>query len=305
MEDGQPFRILSLDGGGARGIYPAQVLSRIEPTYDVKIRDCFDLIVGTSTGSILAGAAATAIPMDTVVNLFDAHAQRIFKKSLLRPGLFRSRYSTKPLEKVIRTYIPETTLGNLSAALMITSSDISTGGVHVFKSCYLMDLGETYVRDRDVLLSDAILASCAAPTYFDPSTVGQYLLADGGLWANNPSIIAVTEAISKFDKDIREIQVLSIGTGRVREMYTKRKSWGFLTGWGNKKLISCLLNVQSQASSNMASLLLKEQYLRLDPEIGDWDLDDTRHLDNLKALADRDFTHAHDVIRSHMRTPVL
>ena len=92
------------------------------------------------------------------------------------------------------------TLGEISTPLMITSSDISTGGVHVFKSRYLKDLGEPYVRDGNVALSEAILASCVAPTYFDPMPVGDFLLADGGLWANNPSIIALTEAVSKFGR---------------------------------------------------------------------------------------------------------
>ena len=89
---------------------------------------------------------------------------------------------------------------------MITSSDISTGSVHLFKSRYLGELGEPYVRDGAVLLSDAILASCSAPTYFDPVHVDNYLLADGGLWANNPSIIALVEAVSKFGQPIEQYE---------------------------------------------------------------------------------------------------
>ena len=98
----------------------------------------------------------------------------------------------------MRTCLPDLTLGQISAPLIITSSNIATGGVHVFKSRYLAELGEPYVRDRDIPLIEAILASSAAPTYFDPVQVDESLLADGGLWANNPSILAVTEAISKF-----------------------------------------------------------------------------------------------------------
>ena len=197
----------------------------------------------------------------------------------------------RPSKTCCKNTCPKTSSGIYRAPLMITSADISTGGVHVFKSRYLGDLGEPYERDGDVLLREAILASCAAPTYFDPKVVGPYLLTDGGLWANNPSIIALTEAISKFKKGVEEVRIFSIGTGHTTTMYTKRGSWGLLTGWGGNKLVSYTLGLQSQASTNMAKLILGDRYLRLDPEIDSWELDDTRHLANLKALAERDFTY--------------
>ena len=197
------FSILAVDGGGTRGIYAAQILARIEQALGERVEECFDLLAGTSTGSIIAGAAAAGIPMNKVVELFQRESPRIFGKARFPSFIsmfFRSRYSRRSLETVLQEYLPRIVLRDLSAPLMITSADISTGGVHVFKSRYLKDLGEPYERDGDVLLGDAILASCAAPTYFDPIIVGPYLLADGGLWANNPSIIALTEAISKFKR---------------------------------------------------------------------------------------------------------
>ena len=186
---------------------------------------------------------------------------------------------------------------------MITSSDISTGGVHVFKSRYLKELGEPYVRDANVALSDAILASCVAPTYFDPMLVGDFLLADGGLWANNPSIIALTEAVSKFGRSVSQVRILSIGTGHSVNLYTERRLWGLLTGWGRQELVSYVLRLQSDASANMAKLLLADRYLRLDPEIESWGLDDIKHLDNLKALAIRDFTQQSEAIAKNLKVP--
>ena len=198
MVQDDAFHILALDGGGARGIYSAQILASIEEVSGAPVREHFDLIAGTSTGSIMAGAAAAGIPMTRVVELFKKESPRIFRKRWLGSFHIRSKYSRRSLERVIRSCVSNLTLGEILTPLMIMGSDISTGGVHVFKSRYLKDLGEPYVRDADVSLSDAILASCAAPTYFDPVPVGDSLLADGGLWANNPSIIALTEAISKF-----------------------------------------------------------------------------------------------------------
>ena len=295
------FNILALDGGGIRGIYTAHVLARMEDTLKVPIQECFDLIAGTSTGSILAGAASMNIPMETLVDLFENRADLIFRKRRFSFFPFiRSRYSTEPLDRLIGEYVPEVTMGEVPTPLIITSSDISTGGVHVFKSRYLRDLGEPYLRDGEVRLRDAILASCAAPTYFDPKSVGEYLLADGGLWANNPTMIAVTEAVSKFRIPMDKIRVLSVGTGRTANYYSRSRGWGILTGWGRQKLVSYVLGLQSQASTNMAKLMLGDRHLRLDPEIQSWKLDDTRHLNNLKALADRDFTHNNKAILANL-----
>lgn len=290
MNEAEPFYILALDGGGARGIYPAQVLTNLERQLGVSVKDCFDLIAGTSTGSIIAGAAAAGMPMAEIVELFEREAPRIFRKRLLRRGGFRSRYDHKLLGSVIRRHLPGKTLGEIATPLLITSSDISTGGVYVFKSRYLQEVGKGYVRDGNVPLADAILASCAAPTYFDPAAVGNYLLADGGVWANNPSIIALTEAMSAFGKGLGEVSVLSIGTGHAALFYRQQRNWGAVTGWGGVKLFAYMMSAQSQASANMSKLLLQDRYLRLDPETEHWAMDDTKHLGNLKALADRDFT---------------
>ena len=297
------FHILALDGGGARGIYSAQVLARIERSLGLSIAECFDLIAGTSTGSIVAGAGAAGIPMGDVVRLFETESSRIFRKRPLRSFLFQSRYSRKPLESVVRRCVGDITLGQISKPLLITGSDLHTGGVYVFKTGYLRDLGEQYLRDGDTLLSDAILTSCAAPTYFDPAPAGGTLLADGGLWANNPSVIALTEGVSKFRRSLEEVHVLSIGTGHSVSLYRQSGRWGLLTGWGREKLVGYVMSLQSQASKNIAELLLEERYVRLDPEIENWGLDDTENLDNLKALANRDFTHWGEAIMGNLRGP--
>ena len=294
------FKILALDGGGARGIYAAQLLARIEQEFDVCIKDCFDLVAGTSTGSIIGGGAAVGIPMIAIVHLFESKASQIFRKKLHRCPLFVSKYSKEPLKRVLDYYLPSITFGRISSPLMITSSDISTGGVHVFKSSYLNELGRTYVRDKDVQLRDGIIASCAAPTYFAPEAVGNHLLSDGGLWANNPSMISCAEAISKFSKNLEQIKILSLGTGytATNRYSLNTHAWGFLTGWKREKFISHILDLQSQASTNMAELLLKENYLRLDCLIDNWELDSIKNSDNLKSLADKDFAEQANEIRT-------
>lgn len=302
MENEENFNVLALDGGGTRGIYAAQILANIEQNFHVSIKDCFNLIAGTSTGSIIAGAIATDIRMQKVVQIFECKASQIFRKKHYLSPLFISRYSKKPLEKVLDNYLPSITLGEIVTPLMIMGSDIGTGGVYVFKSKYLGESNALYVRDKDVQLRDAILASCSAPLFFDPQKMGDSLLADGGLWANNPSVISFTEAISKFKKKIEQIKILSIGTGHTAtQKYNNRKCcWGFLNGWGREKFISYILDLQSQASTNMARLLLNKNYLRLDPTIDNWALDDVTHLGNLKALANKDFIENAQKIKAFM-----
>ena len=298
MSKRKPFYILALDGGGTRGIYSAKILERLEESLEVPIKDCFDLIAGTSTGSIIAGAAAIGIPMEKMVELFEREGPKIFRRKLHRFSWFSSQYSKKPLETALDKHLSSTTkLGEIPIPLMVISSDISTGGVWVFKSKYMKELGQPY--SRELLLKDAILSSCAAPTYFDPHEVynslekSNSLLVDGGLWANNPSIFAYTEAISKFDKEIDQIRILSIGTtSKINNMYDKKSCWGVLTGWGGRKFIHYILGLQSQASTNMARLLLGEdQYLRIQPEEGDSSLDDigTEFFTKLKNDANKDF----------------
>ena len=266
MKNPDTFHILALDGGGTRGIYTAQLLAKIERAFQTPIKACFDLIAGTSTGAIIAGAAVSDIPMQDIVELFDTETPHIFRRRWYRIPLFLSKYPSEKLAQILTAHIPATPLGEIPTPLMITSSEIAKSEVHIFRSSYTDEFGESNPSDKDVNLRDAILASCAAPTFFAPKSLDNFLLADGGLWANNPSTIAFTEALSTFGKDTREIRMLSIGTGHSVNMYRNRRGWGFITGWGGAKLTSYVMSLQSQASANMAKLLLKENYLRINPK---------------------------------------
>ena len=290
MQNTNTFRILALDGGGTRGIYTAQLLAKIEHAFQIRIKTCFDLIAGTSTGAIIAGAAVSDIPMQDIVELFETETPYIFRRRWYRIPLFLSKYPSQKLAQILAAHIPATPLGEITVPLMITSSEIAKSEVHIFRSNYgSRDSAGTPPTDNSVNLRDAILASCAAPTFFAPKPLGNYLLADGGLWANNPSTIAFTEALSVFGKDPRDIHMLSIGTGHSVNMYRNRRGWGFITGWGGAKLTSYVMTLQSQASAGMAKLLLKENYLRINPKIDFWELDTLTQLDTLKSLAEYDF----------------
>jgi patatin-like phospholipase/acyl hydrolase len=300
------MRLLAIDGGGIRGIYAAHVLERIQEEFNLEFCRDFDLIAGTSTGSIIAAALAYDIPLAKVTNLYREQGQIIFKprRWSLKGAIF-PRYASDPLRDALEDVFQDATLSDAKTKLVIPATDIGNGGVHVFKSNY----DEGFVRDRNVKVVDAVLASCSAPSYFAPARVGPYQLSDGGLWANNPSLVAVTEALSRLGAERSQIRLLSVGTGIGKNYYplsNSRGRWGFVTGWGMLKFISMLMNLQSATASNVVQLLLeKHQSLRINFESDmPLSLDDMRIIDDLVSKADKadkDFTHNSAAIRSLLR----
>lgn len=206
----QTFKILSIDGGGMRGVFPAHILCCMTQRLGINVGEQFNMIAGTSTGAIVAAAIACKIDPAVVVSLYREYGPYIFsrKKSLLpakyQPA-FQSLYNNDQLKTILENIFKEIKLGEITIPLLLPATDIGNGGVHVFKSGYSKD----FTRDKEVLLRDAILASCSAPTYFNPMKFKEYLLADGGLWANNPALAAVIDAQHRLNINLSDIRILS------------------------------------------------------------------------------------------------
>ncbi|MDZ7662526.1 CBASS cGAMP-activated phospholipase [Thiohalophilus sp.] len=298
------MNILSIDGGGIRGIYAAHLLKQIQDEIGIQYTDHFDLIAGTSTGSILAAALATKYPLEKVVALYEQHGKEIFSR---RPaswlGVLRAKYSSSSLKKQLERVFEEKTLSDTDTNLLIPATDIGNAGVHVFKSPY----DPEFVRDRDIRIADAVLASCSAPLYFSPHRVDKYLLADGGMWANNPSLACLVEAQKRFNIEISQVRLLSIGCGIGHRYYKQKnrdsRAWGLVSGWGGPKLVDTILNLQSQTTANMVELLLEpEQYLRLNFEHAEkLTLDDVGVIPELLSKADHDFAHNAAKVRKFLQ----
>lgn len=306
----KPFRILSIDGGGIRGVYPAHILHCIESRLGITLYDAFDMIAGTSTGSIIAAGVATQVDAASFVHMYREHGAKIFNKRTftwpkwlwkdqIQP-MIHSLYGSEYLENIFTGIFKEQRLGEIKKPLLLPASDIGNGCVHVIKSGYSPE----FTRDNDVLLKDAVLASCSAPTYFNPHKLNHYLLADGGLWANNPALAAVIDAQKRLGVDLSDIQIFSIGTGHSKTMYgaNQMRRWGLANGWRHKEFISFILSLQSQSAMNYLGLLLNEdQILRVDFESDlPLPLDDISKLDDLVARADHDFTHDSEKIRKFL-----
>lgn len=265
---GKPFYILSVDGGGFRGVFAAHILKRMEENMGVSWLDQFDMFAGTSTGSIIAGGLACGLNASDICAFYEEHGSRIFKRRLcawLDPWkMLASHYSHKTLSELLHDKIDGITLGQVSRPLIIPAVDIGNGKVHVFKSKY----SDGFIRDPEFKVADAILASCSAPTYFDPHLVSHYRLADGGIWANNPSLVAAIDAHYRLGVAFEDIKILSIGSGATKYYYpeaikSRAKNcirqcfgWGLLTRWGRGKLVDLILSLQSDSAHNMLCLML-------------------------------------------------
>lgn len=300
------FKILSVDGGGFRGVYAAHILARIEQEYNIDWKKTFNLLAGTSTGSIIVAGLACGIKATDICDFYKKHGSKIFKKRLIPTcGILSSKYNNKYFNSILKEIFKDRTLGEIDIPLILPATDIGNGTVHVFKTSY----DKEFVRDRNVKVRDAILASCSAPTYFDPYKIENYFLVDGGIWANSPSLVAVIESMHRLDQKIDDLKVFSIGTGIQNAFYSQKNhwwhhltGWGFASRWQGSKFIKMLLNLQAETANNMTKLLLQsDQLLRIN-----FKTDSTLPLDNIKELndlisrADRDFSHNAKKIKSFL-----
>ena len=242
------IKILCIEGGGVRGVFPAYILSCIEDRLNINLFETFDIVAGTSSGSIIASAIATQQSLQPVLDLFRNQSEEMYKKASnaipFSEQIFASAYDSSSLAQVLEKQFENTTLGDIRKPLLIPATNITNGTPYIFKSNY----AEKFSINVGVKLSDAILASCAAPSFFDPHKVDPYLLADGGVWANNPALVAIIEAQKEFGFKPENIEILTVGTGASNVTYgtsTNRK-WGIVNGWGTGKFLELVLSLQSQ-----------------------------------------------------------
>lgn len=258
-------KILCLDGGGVKGLFAAQILAELESAAGEPLYRYFDMLSGTSTGAIIAAGLALGIPASQICSLYIEHAAEIFPQSkrILR-GIRRicgSKYTNQALSNQLMLIFQNATIGDCKTRLLIPSYNLSTGKVQVFKTSHSEDLRFDYKRK----LVDVLLATTAAPTYLPPyrTSTGTYI--DGGIGSNNPSLLALVEAVSYRCQWPREdIYLLSLGcTESIALATTGRERMG---GLNVLKLISLFMNAESQYSHNIVQILLDtERYLRIDP----------------------------------------
>ncbi len=273
----QAMRILSIDGGGIRGIIPATVLAALEQRADRPVCELFDLIGGTSTGGILAlaltrpGAGGGARwSAEQIVDLYRTEGPRIFHRSLGKriasvEGLLDERYDNGPLRDVLAHYLGETTVDQALTDVFVTSYDLHARRPKFFKS---------WREDAGVLMAIAAEATAAAPTYFEPVALGDAALIDGGVFAGNPAMCAYAEAVRLTSE--APTRLLSLGTGSQTRPIAldQARGWGVLE-WA-RPIIDVVFDGSSDAVDYQLEHVLGQRYVRLQTalEHADDDMDD-------------------------------
>ncbi|MCO6414082.1 MAG: patatin-like phospholipase family protein [Thiogranum sp.] len=263
------FRILSLDGGGIKGVFTAQLLADLEAEHlgGQSVANYFDMVVGTSTGGIIALALGTGLTAAEVTDIYLRHGRRIFpRSSFIRsirslPGLFLYQYNRGPLMELLENSFAKARLGDSRTRLCIPSFDGHHGEVYVFKTPHHPD----YHLDANELCVTVGAATAAAPTFFQPHKANGYRYVDGGVWANNPAMIGVVDALSCFDVAREQVRVLSIGCGRNdKAKLGSWQQWGGLFAW--KGIIFSAMDLASQNVLGQTGLLIgRDNLYRVEP----------------------------------------
>ena len=314
-------RILSIDGGGIRGIIPAVILNYIEKGLqrqsgdpNATLADYFDLIAGTSTGGILAcyyllpplpgQECHSRYFASDAIDMYARHGKDIFNRKWLRKGIAREKYSAAGLEKALKDCMGDATLAEARKNCLVTAYDVTER-----KAVFFTSPEARKYEHRNYLMRDVARATSAAPTYFELAAIRsmggtQLYLIDGAVFAGNPTMCAIVEAkphpqpLSEGEGSfppsggLRGAYVVSIGTGKEKKKYDygKAKNWGAI-GWA-RPVIDVLLSSSAEVVDYQMRQLFKtagcsDDYVRLEPALGKAspDMDDASD-QNIRKLID-------------------
>jgi len=288
-------RILSIDGGGIRGLIPAIVLVAIEQTTKRPIADLFDVIAGTSTGGILA--CGLSAPDDqgrpkfsaaSLVDMYVNEGARIFPHEIFQrlTSLADEKYPQKGIEDVLRHYVGDARLSDALTTIFVPAYDIERRKPFFFRS---QDAVKGTANDH--LLWMVARSTSAAPTYFEPFKLpgetpqDYHALVDGGVYANNPAMCAYVDgSAGKAHPD--EVFLVSLGTGSLNRPipYDRAKDWGKIQ-WAQPILDVVFDGVSSTTDYQLRQILSDKAYYRLqtDLDIASDNMDDVSPA-NLRTL---------------------
>ncbi len=260
--------ILSVDGGGIRGIIPAIILAEIEKRTRKPIAEIFDLMAGTSTGGIVVAGLCRKdeqgnpqYSANDLVEFYQEYGSYIFKSSFFRRSILSwfncAQYPHKNIEFVLDKYFGDDTLQSTLNNVLIASYDIHNNCPFFFKSW----------KEGNIKLKDALRAATAAPTYFIPKhlKINQInrVLVDGGVFANNPAACAYASGKRLFPND--DILLLSIGTGRTDRSIANSKRFGKI-GW-IKPLIHVMFSSSLDAVNYQLNQVIADKYIRIQSQL--------------------------------------
>lgn len=260
------IRILSIDGGGARGLLALEILISLEKQLGAPIASCFDYITGCSTGGIIALAVGKRNPFgaQAMRDIYRAYLPQIFSRSAWQRiktlgRISGPKYDRAALNQCVHSVIGDTTaLGDTEHKLMVPSYNLTDRTPH-FLSSY---------ATPGVTMRDAALCTSAAPTYFSPWQLGDTYFVDGGVCDNDPALTAVIEACRLYGCTVRDCLVLSLGTGSQNKSIDGKAagSWGLLS-WAEPLVSIFTDGVSALHAEHLQRLLPDDNVLRLQTEV--------------------------------------
>jgi patatin-like phospholipase/acyl hydrolase len=286
----RPFRILALDGGGIKGVFTAAFLAEIEHMTGKRVADHFDLIAGTSTGGIIAIGLGLSLPSAEILNFYLKHGPSIFRSVGVHVRTWRwlrwllcGKHDAAPLRNALHEVFGHKKLGDSKTRLVIPAFNVLDGGVALFKTAHCERFKQDYFR-RCV---DVALATSAAPTYLPAHDIGDgRIYLDGGVWANNPTMVGVVEAMVNIGQRPEQIDVLNIGTtDEPFHVPDKLRSRGGAWGW-RKKLAPLFMQAQADGAAKQAAILIGQPPYRVNAVVqaARFSLDDSRQISDLRGL---------------------
>lgn len=254
----QLYRILSLDGGGAKGFYTIGVLKEIEGLIGGRpLCEKFDLIFGTSTGAIIAALLALGYSVDEIYKLYKEYVPTIMKRRT-------KRGKSEALANLATQVFGDKTFEEVKTAVGIVATRWIEERPMIFKASIAQAHGShgTFAPGFGVPIGEAVQASCSAYPFFARKTVTTSKdhvieLADGGFCANNPTLYAIADALIPLDKKPEDIRVVSVGVG----VYPKPKSMNIfkrlVNAWPSVKLLQKTLEINTQSMDQLRAILYK------------------------------------------------
>lgn len=286
------YKILSIDGGGIKGVFPAAFIASIEETTGERFADYFDLIVGTSTGGIITLGLGLDYSGKDILKFYEDMASSVFGKQDLAgrikgkaKHLALSKYDSAPLKSALESVFADRKLGESTNRLVVPSLNLENGKVYIYKTAHHERL-ETDYKEKAV---DVAMATSAAPSYFPTYEHDNGIpLIDGGVFANNPIGLAAVEAITVLGWPMGSFEILSIGcTSQPLDVKAARRIGLGQTYWSLKS-VDVFMTAQESVSMGTASLIVgdKEKITRINPIVpgGRFTLDGIKEIPSLKGL---------------------
>lgn len=282
---GQPRRILAIDGGGIRGVFPAAFLAETEAALGRPVGPQFDLVAGTSTGGIIAIALGLGLSGEHILALYREVGARVFTKQGLVArvaGLWREKYRVEPLADALNKAFGNHLLGDSALRLLIPSFDLADERVQVFKTSH----HEKLHHDWHMTAVDVALAAIAAPGYFPVHlSPGGMPHIDGGVWARNPLGLAVIEAMTILQWPPWNLRVLSLGCTSASLGIDWQGGRALGAAYWMARLADVFMKAQSSSALSLAhDLLGEEAVIRVNPHVAAAPIDDVGSIDELEAL---------------------